>query len=172
MNVRDLVPWSRGDRERSPATRSDSLSPVMSLHREMNRLFDDMFRGFDDSRFFGAHGGWPSLDVEETEREYRVTAELPGLEERDVEVLLQDGLLTVRGEKKIESENRHRTHSERFYGRFERQISLDRDVDENAVSATFKNGVLTVMVPKNAQAMERAKRIPINAGGKSEGKSH
>jgi HSP20 family protein len=144
----------------------------MSLHREMNRLFDDMFRGFDDSRFFGAHGGWPSLDVEETEREYRVTAELPGLEERDVEVLLQDGLLTVRGEKKIESENRHRTHSERFYGRFERQISLDRDVDESAVSATFKNGVLTVTVPKNAQAMERAKRIPINAGGKSEGKSH
>ncbi len=94
------------------------------------------------------------------------------MEERDVEVLLQDGLLTVRGEKKIESENRHRTHSERFYGRFERQISLDRDVDENAVSATFKNGVLTVTVPKNAQAMERAKRIPINAGGKSEGKSH
>jgi HSP20 family protein len=144
----------------------------MNLHREMNRLFDDMFRGFDDSRFFGGRSGWPSLDVEETDKEYRVTAELPGLEERDVEVLLQDGLLTVRGEKKIESENRNRTHSERFYGRFERQISLDREVDENAVSATFKNGVLTVTVPKSTQAVERTKRIPINAGGKSEGKSH
>jgi HSP20 family protein len=143
----------------------------MNLHREMNRLFDDVFRGFDDSRFFGSHG-WPSLDVEETDKDYRVTTELPGLDERDVEVLLQDGLLTVRGEKKIESENRHRTHRERFYGRFERQISLDRDVDENAVSATFKNGVLTVTVPKSAQAVERTKRIPINAGSKSEGKSH
>jgi HSP20 family protein len=138
----------------------------------MNRLFDDMFRGFDDSPFFRGRSGWPSLDVEETDTEYRVTAELPGLEERDVEVLLQDGLLSVRGEKKIESENRNRTHSERFYGRFERQISLDRDVDQNAVSATFKNGVLTVTVPKSAQAVERTKRIPINVGSNSEGKSH
>jgi HSP20 family protein len=111
------------------------------------------------------------MDVEETEKEYRVTAELPGLEERDVEVLLQDGLLSVRGEKKLESENRSRTYSERFYGRFERQITLDRDIDENAVNATFKNGVLTVTVPKSRSAVERSKRIPINAG-KTEGKSH
>jgi HSP20 family protein len=82
-----------------------------------------------------------------------------------------DGLLTVRGEKKLESENRNRTHSERFYGRFERQITLDRDVDDSAVNATFKNGILTVTVPKNARAVERSKRIPINAG-KTEGKSH
>jgi len=167
MNVRDLVPWSRGDRERSPATRSDSLSPVVSLHREMNRLFDEVFRGFDDSRLWGGRGAWPSVDVEETEKEYRVTAELPGLEERDVEVLLQDGLLTVRGEKKLETDARDRSYSERFYGRFERQITLDRDVDDGAVNATFKNGVLTVTVPKNARAGERTKRIPINVEGKS-----
>jgi HSP20 family protein len=165
MNVRDLIPWSRGDRERSPATRSDSLSPVVSLHREMNRLFDEVFRGFDDSRLWGGRGAWPSVEVEETENEYRVSAELPGLEERDVEVLLQDGLLTVRGEKKLETEAQNRSYSERFYGRFERQITLDRDVDDGAVNATFKNGVLTVTVPKNARAVERTKRIPINAGG-------
>jgi HSP20 family protein len=133
----------------------------------MNRLFDDVFRGFDDPRLWGGRGGWPSVDVEETEKEYRVTAELPGLEERDVEVLLQDGLLTVRGEKKLETEARNRSYSERFYGRFERQITLDRDVDDGAVNATFKNGVLTVTVPKNARAVERTKRIPINAGGKA-----
>ena len=63
MNVRDLVPWSRGDRERSPATRSASLSPVLSLHRQMNRLFDDVFRGFDDPRLWGGRGAWPSVDV-------------------------------------------------------------------------------------------------------------
>jgi HSP20 family protein len=133
----------------------------------MNRLFDDVFRGFDDPRLWGGRGAWPSVDVEETEKEYRVTAELPGLEERDVEVLLQDGLLTVRGEKKLETEARNRSYSERFYGRFERQITLDRDVDDGAVNATFKNGVLTVTVPKNARAVERTKRIPINAGGKA-----
>jgi HSP20 family protein len=171
MNVRDLVPWSRGDRERSPATRPDSLHPVMSLHREMNRLFDDVFRGFDDSRPFAGRGGWPNVDVEETDKEYRVTAELPGLEERDVEVLLQDGLLTVRGEKKLESENRDRTYTERFYGRFERQIALDRDIDDGAVNATFKNGILTVTIPKSARAVERSKRIPINMG-KTEDRSH
>ena len=167
MNVRDLVPWSRGDRERSPATRSESLSPVLSLHWQMNRLFDDVFRGFDDPRLWGGRGAWPSVDVEETEKEYWVTAELPGLEERDVEVLLQDGLLTVRGEKKLETEARNRSYSERLYGRFERQITLDRDVDDGAVNATFKNGVLTVTVPKNARAVERTKRIPINAEGKA-----
>jgi HSP20 family protein len=137
----------------------------------MNRLFDDVFRGFDDSRFWGGRGAWPSVDVEETEREYRVTAELPGLEEGDVEVLLHDGLLTLRGEKKLETESRNRSYSERFYGRFERQIALDRDVDDSAVKATFKKGVLTVTVPKDSRVVERAKRIPINEG-KSEGKSH
>ncbi len=171
MNVRDLVPWGRNDRERSQAIRSESISPVLNLHREMNRLFDDVFRGFDDSRFWGGRGAWPSVDVEETEREYRVTAELPGLEEGDVEVLLHDGLLTLRGEKKLETESRNRSYSERFYGRFERQIALDRDVDDSAVKATFKKGVLTVTVPKDSRVVERAKRIPINEG-KSEGKSH
>ena len=167
MNVRDLVPWSRGDRERSPSTRSEPISPVVSLHREMNRLFDDVFRGFENSHFAGARGAWPSVDVEETDKEYRVTAELPGLEERNVEVLLQDGFLTVRGEKKVEKEAGNRTFSERYYGRFEREVALDRDINESAVSATFRNGVLTVTAPKSAQAVERTKRIPINSGGKS-----
>lgn len=166
MNVRDLVPWSRGERERGPVVQSMSQNPVASLHREMNRLFDDVFRGFDDSRFWG-RSAWPSVDVEETDKEYRVTAELPGLEERDVEVLLHEGLLTVRGEKRLETEAKNRTYTERFYGRFERQIALDREVDENAVTATFKNGILTVLVPKTAGAVERAKRIPINVSSKS-----
>jgi HSP20 family protein len=162
MNIKELVPWSRGNRDRSLATRSDSVSPVVNLHREVNRLFDDMFRSFDDSRFWGGRDAWPTVDVDETDKEFRVTAELPGLEEKDVEVLLQDGLLTIRGEKKLETESRNRSYSERFYGRFERQISLDRDVDESAVNATFRNGILTVTVPKNARAIERLKRIPIN----------
>jgi HSP20 family protein len=167
MNVRDLVTWSRGDRERSPSTRSEPMGPVVNLHREMNRLFDDVFRGFESSHLWGNRGAWPSIDLEETEKEYRVTAELPGLEERDVEVLLQDGVLSVRGEKRIEKESGNKTFSERYYGRFERQIALDRDIDESAIHASFRNGVLTVTVPKTAEAVERTKRIPINTGGKS-----
>jgi HSP20 family protein len=127
-----------------------------------------MFRGSDDFRMWrGRHGEWPKIDVEETDKNYRVTAELPGMEEGDVEVLLQDGILTIRGEKKLENESQNRTFSERFYGRFERQLSFDREVDQEGVSATFKNGVLTVTVPKTAQAVERTKRIPINAAIKA-----
>jgi len=139
------------------------MLPVATLHRDVNRLFEEAFRGFGDSPLFGGRG-WPSMDVEEKEKEYRVTAELPGLDEKDVEVLLHDGILTVRGEKKLESEDRNRTYSERFYGRFERQIPLDRDVDDSAVKATFKQGILTVTVPKSAKAAERTKRIPISIG--------
>lgn len=158
MNFRDLVPWNRSERDRD----SQSLHPVASLHRDVNRLFEDAFRGFGESPFFSSRG-WPSMDVEETDRDYRVSAELPGLDEKDVEVLLHDGVLTLRGEKKVESEGRSPNYSERFYGRFERQISLDRDVDESAVKATFKKGILTITVPKSAKAAERTKRIPITS---------
>lgn len=167
MNVRDLVPAFRGDRERSASTRSESMSPVVSLHREMNRLFDDVFRGFEDYPLWGKRNAWPSVDVEETDKEYRVTAELPGIDEGDVEVLLQDGVLTLRGEKKVHKESGNRTFSERYYGRFERQISLDRDIDESAVTATFRNAILTVTMPKSAQSIERTKRIPITPASKS-----
>ncbi len=168
MNVRDLIPGSRNDRDVSRSARSESLNPMVSLHREMNRLFDNMFRGFDDARMWGGRQvEWPRIDVEETDKNYRVTAELPGLDEKDVEVLLQDGMLTIRGEKKLENESQDRTFSERFYGRFERQLSLDRDVDQEGANAAFKNGVLTVTIPRSAQAVERRKRIPINAAGKA-----
>lgn len=168
MNLRDLIPGSRNDRGLSSSVRTESLSPMMSLHREMNRLFDNMYRGFDDARMWGGRpGDWPKIDVEETDKNYRLTAELPGMDENDVEVLLQDGMLTIRGEKKLENESQNRTFSERFYGRFERQLSFDRDVDQDGVTAAFKNGVLTVTIPKTAQAVERTKRIPINAAGKA-----
>ncbi|HLZ99484.1 MAG TPA: Hsp20/alpha crystallin family protein [Steroidobacteraceae bacterium] len=163
MNVRDLIPWTRGDREPGRIYRSESLSPMISLHREMNRLFDDVFRGFDEPRAGGRRSDWPTMEVEESDKEYRVTAELPGMEERDIEILLQDGVLSIRGEKKVENESRNRTFSERFYGRFERQLSFDRAVDEEHVNATFRNGVLAVTVPKTAQVVERSKRIAINA---------
>jgi HSP20 family protein len=99
--------------------------------------------------------------VEAADGEYRITAELPGLAEKDVEVLVQDDVLILRGEKQAKSEDRSRAFSERVYGRFERRIALDGASDAN-VRAEFDNGLLTVTVPKSARSQDRVKRIAIN----------
>ncbi|WP_249138319.1 Hsp20/alpha crystallin family protein [Phenylobacterium montanum] len=127
----------------------------------MNRLFDDVFRGFETSALWSGRA-WPQIEVEDAADEYRVTAELPGLEEKDVEVLVQDDVLILRGEKLSKTEDRNRAFSERVYGRFERRIALDGASQAN-VRAEFRNGVLTVTVPKAALSQQRVKRIPINA---------
>ncbi|HYG85672.1 MAG TPA: Hsp20/alpha crystallin family protein [Azospirillum sp.] len=164
MSVRDLIPWGR---EQSPSMRGgEVMDPFLSLHREMNRLFDDVFRSFDrrmPSLGFSGGMGWPHMDVVETDKEYRVTAELPGLEEKDVELTFQDGVLTLKGEKKVEHDGDNALHSERYYGRFQRALSVGPDVDEDKVSASFKNGVLTVVLPKSPETESKAKRIRINA---------
>ena len=94
----------------------------------------------------------------------RITAELPGLEEKDVSLEIANGVLSISGEKKSESEDKDRRFSERYYGRFERRIPL-RDVDEDKASASFKNGVLTVTLPKSSEARENVRRIAINRNG-------
>ena len=164
MAIRDLIPWNRG-RELS-VRRGEELNPFLTLHREVNRLFDDMFRGFDlapfgnADRLFDRGFGWPNVEVSETNNEVEVTAELPGLDEKDVDVQLANGVLTIRGEKKTETEDKDRRFSERFYGRFERRIPVD-DIDEDKVTASFKNGVLTVTLSKTASASAKVKRIAI-----------
>ena len=163
MSVRDLVPWNRG---RDVTVRREEANPFLALHREMNRLFDDVFRGFDLAPFglhrgFGRMIGWPNIEVSDTDKEVKVTAELPGLEEKDVELELANGVLAIKGEKKTEMEDKDRLFSERYYGRFERRIPVE-DIDEDKVSASFRNGVLTVSLPKTAQAQRQVKRIAIN----------
>ena len=136
----------------------------------MNRLFDDAFRGFD-SRFpdFGQFSNlgtaWPSVEISETNEEFKVSAELAGLEQKDIEVLLEDGALTLRGEKRSETEDTNRQFSERYYGRFERRIPLGYEVEEAKAEASFKNGVLTVTLPKSENAQSKVKRIAINGQG-------
>lgn len=166
MAIRDLIPWNRGSNQAPTLGPSQQLDPILSLHRSVDRLFDEALRGLDAPSMFGrmAAGMWPSVEFSETDKEIRVTAELPGLEENDVEVLLEDGVLTLRGERKSETEDQDRQFSERYYGRFERRLALDREVDEDKVAATFKNGVLTVTLPKTETAQANAKRIAINGG--------
>jgi HSP20 family protein len=164
MAIRDLIPWSR--RREVTVRPSEEFNPFLTLHREMNRLFDDVFRGFDlaplgTNRLFDRASGWPNIEVSETDKEVRITAELPGLDENDVDVELANGVLAIRGEKTTETQDKDRLFSERHYGRFERRIPVE-DVDEDNVSATFKNGVLTVKMPKTLQARSRVKHIAIN----------
>ncbi len=167
MNVRDLIPWSRQGGSTPATYRDEPMSPFLALHRDMNRLFDDAFRDFGMPSAFSRMPVWPSVEVAETDTAIRVSAELPGLDEKDVEVALDNGDLTLRGEKKSEVEDKARHFSERYYGRFERRIPLGFDVDESKVDATFRNGVLTVTVPKPEKAREKTKRIAINRGATS-----
>jgi HSP20 family protein len=165
MNMRELIPWGRGSSQ-TPTTYRES-SPFLTLHREVNRLFDEVFRNFDSALpsigTMPMWSGWPSVEISENEKEIRVTAEVPGLEEKDVEVLLEDGMLTLRGEKRAETEDKERQFSERFYGRFERRFPLGAEVEEDKVSATFANGVLTVTLPKTPREQSKAKRIAIKS---------
>jgi HSP20 family protein len=162
MNMRDLIPWGRQSSSAPVGYRSDDTNPLLGFRRDVDRVFEDLFRGALPSLDWGRSTvAWPRLEVSEADREVRITAEVPGMSEKDIELLLEDGVLTLRGEKKSEAEDRG--YSERFYGRFERRIALPAGVDEEGAKADFRDGVLTVTLPKSAEA-ERGKRIPINGG--------
>jgi HSP20 family protein len=158
MNLKSLVPWSSTDRGNA-ATRYTDADPVASMHREMTRMFDGFFRGFDEPLLGNRQFGWPHVDVRENDSQFKVCAELPGLEEKDVEVTFADGVITLKGEKRMEDEPT--LYSERWAGSFERQIVLGDAVDPDNVKATFKNGVLTVILAKKPEARRQVKRIEI-----------
>src|SRR5258707_6930255 len=147
MAIKDLIPWNNGGREVGFRGAPD-IHPFFALHREMNRMFDDVFRGFDLAPFGPGSReqdglGWPQIDIDETDKEVRITAELPGLDEKDVSLEIADGVLSISGEKKTESEDKARRSSDRYYGRFERRMPL-QEVEEDKASAAFKNDVVRV----------------------------
>ncbi|HYD86395.1 MAG TPA: Hsp20/alpha crystallin family protein [Vitreimonas sp.] len=154
--MNNLVPGRR--------SRPGAMSPFLALQQEMNRLFDDAFTGAlspfgEDGRSFG----WPSVEVSETDKEVKITAELAGLEEKDIEISVDDDTLTLSGERRTETDDKERRYSERYYGRFERRLTLPAAVDDQKAKATFKNGVLTVTLPKRDNGGAKTKRIPIQA---------
>ncbi|QRM33929.1 Hsp20/alpha crystallin family protein [Microvirga sp. VF16] len=166
MNMRDLIPWGRNE-QTTPSRYREEGDPFMTLHREMNRLFDDVFRGFDMAPLgsLSRMAGWPHVEVVDNDKDVLISAELPGLEDKDVEVLMGDGVLTIRGEKKSEIADKERAFSERTYGRFERRIPLAWEVEEDKIDASFKNGVLTITLPKAVVSPPEVKRIAINRAG-------
>lgn len=155
MNLRSLMPVGR---DRNVAR---SGNPFMSLQQEIDRLFDDFTRGFPAFSEGGAGEMLPSVDVTETDKQIEITAELPGLEEKDVQVNFADNVLTIRGEKKAEKEEKDKTFRlvERGYGSFVRSLELPDGVDANAIKASIDKGVLKVTVPKPAPA--QVKKIDV-----------
>ena len=151
MALRSLIPIGR---ERGVTRFAE---PFTALQREIDRLFDDFTRGWPTM-------GWPtasrtaelmpSMDVAETDKEFEITAELPGLEEKDVQVNVADNVLTIKGEKKSEKEQKEKDYRmfERSYGSFSRTLELPAGINPDNIKASLANGVLKVTVPKPAPA--------------------
>jgi HSP20 family protein len=157
-----------------PTFAGETWRPFEVLKKEVDRLFDE-FGGDFWRRPFGSLAAFertwpkftaaPAVDVAETDKSYEITAELPGIDEKNVEVNLADGGITIKGEKKEETEEKKKDYyvSERRYGSFERYFTLPEGVDANKIAATFKNGVLKVTLPKTAEAQKPAKKIEVKA---------
>jgi HSP20 family protein len=156
--------------EKSVKTPESAWSPFESLRSEIDRLFDDFTPAFWN-RPFGrlslakslAAITAPAVDLVEKEKAYEITAELPGIDPRDLEVRLSSGTLTIRGEKQEAKEEKEKEYhvSERRYGSFQRSFRLPEGIDAAQIEASFNNGVLTVKLPKTAEAQKNERKIAI-----------
>lgn len=172
MTIKEMVPWRWGGLRHATeehAPMQGFRREIETLHREMDRLFEDLFRERSHFPFlpesWTAAQEWPNVDQTEDEKGYRITVELPGMDEKDVAVTLADGVLTIRGEKKQEEEDKQRDYyrKERAYGSFRRVLAVPAGVDEAQIQASFKRGVLTVDLPKSEEARKHVKNIDIKA---------
>ncbi len=158
-----------GGEGQPPAPRSESWHPFHALRREIDRLFDDFPFGrpsVDLDPFWRRELGFiatPAVDIAEKDDAYEITAELPGMAEKDVDVSHSGGRLVIKGEKKAESEEKKKDYylSERRYGSFQRSFAIPDGVDAARIEAHFKNGLLTVTLPKTPEARQATTTIPV-----------
>jgi HSP20 family protein len=170
MTTGNLVPWRWGSLRSFDDDRSfDSFRAEMdALHRSIDRLFGDAWGGsFAPSLLSENWSGkiTPRLDVAEDDKAFHVSVELPGMTDKDLAVTVDDRTLTIRGEKKEEKEKKDKDvfRRERAYGSVRRTIELPADVDAAKIEAKFKDGVLTINLPRTKEAQERVKQIPVKA---------
>jgi len=161
--------------EGSAPAQAGSWAPLDTLREEVDRLFDDFGSGLWkrplSQRVFGrlpVPADWrlsPAVEIVDCDGEYRLTAELPGMAPADVEVKLTDGMIAIRGEKSEDKKEEKEDYilSERRYGSFHRSLPLPAGIDTSAVSANFANGVLTITMPKSAEAKNKERKIEIKA---------
>jgi HSP20 family protein len=167
---------------KTPAPTHGLLEPLTDLRQEIDRVFDDFFQGwprtwprfpslFEDfdrpfkdwQASFGMGELSPNVDLSESEDAYTVTAELPGLDEKDIELTLADGMLTLKGEKKVETDEKKKDYhfSERKYGSFRRTFRMPSGVDDSQVEADFTKGLLTITLPKTKESKEKTRKIEV-----------
>ena len=171
MAIGNLVPWRWGSLRSLDEDRPFEAfrAEMDSLHRSIDRLFADAWSGgFAPSLLSETWATGkiiPKLDVIDEDKGFRVTVELPGMTDKDVAVTVEDRILTIRGEKKEEKEKKEKDvfRRERAYGSFRRTIELPGDVDAAKIEAKFKDGVLSIDLPKTKEAQERVKQIPVKA---------
>ncbi len=160
------------------ASMPQALRPFESLRREVDRLFDDFAGGIWRSPFGRSFldiepalrtqsvmTAIPAVDVTETDKAYEIAAELPGMDEKNIEVKFADGVLIIKGEKREEKEEKNKDYylSERSFGSFQRSFQVPSGVDTDKIDASFKNGVLTVTLPKSTEAQKAEKKITVKA---------
>ena len=152
------------------AVRREWEYPLASFQWEMNKLVDDFFGGFNLSPWTPLKRGLatiftPRVDVSETDKEITVSVELPGMDQKDIDVSLARDALTIKGEKKEEKEEQGKDYyrMERSYGSFTRSVPLPAEVDTDKVQATFKKGVLDISLPKTARAIQEMKKVAVKS---------
>ncbi len=162
MPKKNVVPAEKS----SVPVRREEYHPFSLLRQEMNTLFDNFFRGFEIEPFTARFGAFsPSIDVKESDKDISITAELPGIDDKDIDVSLTRDSLTIKGEKKEEKEEKGKDYyrMERSFGSFSRTIPLPSEIDTDKVKAEFKKGLLTVTLPKTAKAIKETKKISVKA---------
>jgi HSP20 family protein len=164
MNLQSIIPWKK--EERSLARGRSDGDPFAQLQRRMNSVFEDLFGRSSSDPWDAAGEFLPRVAVSETGKEVRISAELPGLDEKDVEVTVTNNMLTIKGEKKVEKEEEEGDyyHSERSYGYFDRTIALPQGIDADSAKAKFKKGVLKVTIPKKPEAQSSRRKIELTEG--------
>jgi len=160
MALKDIINFG----DKSVPVKRDEVDPFALLRRRMDDMFEGFLHGFDLRPFEARSGVFsPSIDIVENDKDIRISAELPGMEEKDIDVSLSRDSLTIKGEKKEEKEDKGKGYyrMERSYGSFSRTLPLPSEIDQDKVKATFKKGVLTVTLPKTEKAIKETKKIDI-----------
>ncbi len=160
MSIRDLIP-SRFTKKEVPVRRVED--PFGSFISEVHDLFDRFFSDLAVEPSVFSSEFIPKVDLTEEDRQYVLKAELPGLSEKDIDVSMDESSITIKGEKKEEKEESTKGYyyAERSFGSFQRVIPLPADIDRDSVKATFKNGLLTVHLPKSKEALKEVKKITV-----------
>ena len=172
------IPVKIQEKAASVPSTAQAWAPFLSLRREMDRLFNDFDRGFgrfstqrsvfDVEPFWGREMTWeaaPAVDIAESEKAFELTAELPGMDEKNIEVKVANGNLIIKGEKQEEKEEKNKDYymRERNFGSFERRFEMPEGVDADKIEASFKKGLLTLTLPKKLEAQKPTKKIEVKA---------